>query len=501
MHAHAMDDVSAETIEMIKAATSGITSATGILGVDLSDVISHIPVNTPFRDELPRTGPDMGSDVAQWEVQLNINNQQPKPSVGFDKSGRLAKNQILKVTSPYFPMAMGYTVTRDAIARAKGYDNAKARAIYGAMHQWKIGEDKMAFGAQNFALQRPAAPTLAQSDTGGTIAASATVLVGVAARTGSGYFYCDGDELGAGHGNSRGNSASVVTSTVAAVTHSVAASIPSVIGAACYDWFYSPDAGTTWYYYTTTTVPSVTITAAIGANQTPPSTTLPGLSTTVPTINTAADNGSAGVNEFNGLLATCIGDYTTGGGPIVQHGAGMPSGAILTDAAGAQFTVSGGGIAQLDTLNVALYNSIQLGPSAYMVNAQESNSLGKLIMNSPGAVTFLSMDDPTGRAEVVAGGRVGSYVNRLTGEKIPIKLYPNVTPGTLVARRDSLPFPESNVSNVFEMRCLDDLYDYVYGSDRASGGPREDGESRAVETFINRAPLAQAVLQSIAPTP
>lgn len=495
-----MDTISEETLEIFKAATNGITSSTNILGVDLSDLISLVPVNTPYRDELARTGPNMGSDVAMWEALLNINNQQPKPSVAFDGAGRLAKNQLMKVTAPYFPMAMGYTVTRDAIARSRGYADAKARAIFSAINQWKIGEDKMAFGAQNFALARPAAPTLAQSDTGGSIAASTTVHVGVAARTGSGYYYCDGDETGTGKGNSQGNTATVTTSTVAAATHSVAASIASVVGGACYDWFYSAD-GATWFYYTTTTVPSVVITSTITAAQVPPSATLPGLSTTVPTFNSAADNGSAGTAEFNGLLATCTGDYTTAGGPIVQHGSGTPSGAIIQDAAGAQFTVSGGGITQLDALNIAMYNSIQLGPSCYMVSSQESNSLGKLILNTPGAVTYLTMNDAAGRGEVVAGGRIGSYVNRLTGEQVPIKLYPNIPPGTLVGRRDTVPFPDSEVGNVFEMRCLDDMYDYVYGSDRASGGPREDGETRAVETFINKALVAQAVLQSIAATP
>jgi hypothetical protein len=493
------DDISKETLEIFKAVTSGITSATNILGVDLMDLISLVPVVTPLGDELARTGPNMGSDIAQWEALLNINNQQPKPSVAFDAAGPLAKNSLMKVTAPYWPLAMGYTVTRDSIARAKGYADAKARAIFSAIAQWKIGQDKLAFGAQNFALQRPAAPTLADVTTGGTIAASTAVYVGVAARTGSGYYYCNGDNLGLGHGNSRGNTATVTTSSTTS-THSVTASIASVVGAAAYDWFYSAD-NVTYLYYTTTTVPSVTITSTITAAQVPPAATLPGLSTTVPTFSSAADNGSAGSTEFNGMLATCTADYTTGGGPIVQHGAGTASGAILQDAAGAQFTVSGGGIAQLDAINVALFNSIQLGPSCYMVSSQESNSLGKLIMNTPGAVTYLTMNDAAGRGEIVAGGRIGSYVNRLTGEQVPIKMYPNIPPGTLVARRDTVPFPNSDVGRVFEMRCLDDLYDYVYGSDRTSGGPREDGEARSVSTFINKAPVAQAVLQSIAATP
>ena len=497
-----LDEISEESFQIFKAATNGFTSSTGLLGVDLAPLISLVPVVSPFGDELARTAPNQGSDVAMWEALLNINNQQPNPSVALDAAGNLAKNQLMKVSAPYMPLAMGYTVTRDAMARARGYSDAKARAVFSAIAQWKIGQDKKAFGAQNFALARPAAPTLTDSATGGSIAASTVVYVAVAVRTGSGYFYCDGDGTASGHGNSQANSATVTTSTVAAATHSVSASTTSVPGGVAYDWFQSPS-GTagTWLYYTTTTIPSVTMTSIIVANQTPPTTTLPGLSTTTPTCLTTADNGSAGVNEFNGLLATCTADYTTAGGPIVQRGSGTASGSIVQDAAGSQFTVSGGGIVQLDALNTAMYNQTYLSPSVYMVNAQEANSLGKLILNTPSAVTYLTMDDAAGRAEIVAGGRIGSYVNRLTGERVPIKLYPNTVPGTLVARRDTVPFPNADVGNVFEMRCEDDMYDYVYGSDRAHGGPRDDGEVRSLSTFINKAPVAQAVLQSIAPTP
>ena len=494
-----LDEITAETINLFKASTNGITSSTGIKGVDLSDLISLIPVVTPLRDELARTGPDQGSDVAQWEVLLNVNNTQPNPSVAFDAAGKIAKVSELLVQAAYQPMAMGYTVTRDAIAKARGYANAQAIAIYNAINQWKIGEDKKAFGAQSFALARPAAPTLSDSTTGGTIANSTALTVGVAARTGSGYYYCDGDGTGTGKGNSQANSALITTSTVGSGTHSVSASIPSVVGAVCYDWFQSTNGGTTWFYYTTTSLPSVTMTSVPGANQTPPSTTLPDLSTTVPTINTAADNGSAGTNEFNGLLATITGDYVNNS-VIVQHGTGVSSNATLIDAAGSQFTVSGGGIQQLDNFNKQYYNATKLGPSRYMVSAQEANSLSAIVLNNPGAVTYLTMDDAAGRGQIVAGGRVGSYVNRITGEQIPIKVYPHIPPGTMTPVRDSVPWPNANITRVMEMRCLDDLYNYVYGSDRASGGPREDGEARAVETFINRAPVVCGVIQSIQAT-
>lgn len=492
-----LDEITAETINLFKAATSGITSSTGIKGVDLSNLISLIPVVTPLRDSLARTGPEMGSDLAQWEVLLNVNNTQPKPSVAFDAAGPIAQVSKITVQAAYEPVAMGYTVFRDAMARARGYANVQAIAIYNAINQWKIGEDKLAFGAQNFALARPAAPTLSDATTGGSIANSTALTVGVAARTGSGYYYCNGDGTGTGKGNSQANSALITTSTVGSGTHAVTASVPSVIGAVCYDWFQSTNGGTTWFYYTTTTIPSVTMTSVPGANQTPPTTTLPDLSTTVPTINTAADNGSAGTNEFNGLLATITGDYVDGN-VIVQHGSGLNSGATLIDAAGSQFTVSGGGIQQLDNFNKQYYNATKLGPSEYKVSSQEANSLSAIVLNNPGAVTYLTMDDAQGRGQIVAGGRVGSYVNRITGEQIPIKVYPHIPPGTMTPVRDSVPYPNADISRVMEMRCLDDLYNYVYGSDRSHGGPREDGEARAVETFINRAPVVCGAIQSIA---
>jgi len=500
-----VDEISAETLQIFKSATSGIISSTGIAGVDLSDLIQLIPVPTDYRDELARTRPEMGATTAQWEVLLNVNNQQPKGSVAYDAAGPLALISEMNVSAPYQPIAMGYTVTRDAIAKARGYANAQAIAIYNSINQWKISEDKLAIGAQAFPLQRPTAPTVTDASTGGSVPPSTTVHVGVAARTGSGYFYCNGDGLGLGHGNSQGNVGQVTTSTVAGNTHSVSASTVSVVGGACYDWFQSAD-GVTWHYYTTTTVPSVTMTSVITVDQTPPTDpTLPGglpdLSTTTPTFNAAADNGSAGTGaspEFNGLWATITGDYNNGA--ITTHGGGTKSGATIIDAAGSQFTVSGGGIVQLDQLNSNYYNQTKLSPSAYMVSAQEANSLSALVLNSPSAVTYLTMNDPEGRSQIVAGGRVGSYVNRVTGQQVPIKLYPNQPPGTLIAKRDSVPYPNANISRVTEMRCLDDLYQFQYGADRAHGGPREDGESRAVETFINRAPVVFGMIQSIAKT-
>ena len=480
-----LNGLTAETMDLFKAATTGLSVSTGVFGVDLIDLVSLVPVETPLRDMLPRTTAGMGAQTAQWRALTNINNQQPSPFAGLDNAGGVVKTNVQNVSAPYQVLAAGYTVTEDAVALSRGFADAKAVEIFYALNQWKIMEDKALFGGCVFALPRPAAPTMSTGTTGGTIPATTTITVGVAVRSGSGYFFLAG--------NSQGSSAGIATG--AGATGTVSAATTSVRGAVCYDWFQSTNGGTTWFYYTTTTVPSVTMNAVITTNQAAPSS-LPDLTAAIPTFNPLADNGSAGVNEFNGVLATLAGDY--GANAVVSPGTGAPSGAIFQDNAGAPLSVSGGGITQIDQLLLSIYNSTRLSPTALMVSSQEANSISSIVLNNPGAVTYLSMDDAKGRSDIVAGGSVGRYLNRSKpGAGLVIEVHPSVPPGTIIARTDAVNFPGSNIGNVFEVRCQRDVYDYTYGSDRTHGGPRVDGEARSIETLVNHAPAVSGVIQSV----
>jgi hypothetical protein len=482
----ALGEITEETLaEIAKALTNGVTSSTGIFGVDLSDLVSLVPVNSPFRDSLPRKLAEQGAKNASWRALLNVNTSQPRPTAAFDAAAPIVKLTEQDVFAPYAPYGAGYTVTEDSIALARGYADAKAIAIANALNQWKISEDKLAIGACNFALARPAAPTLAQTDAGGSIAASTTVYVAVAARTGSGFFW---------GGNSRANSANVATSSVAAATHTVTASVAAVRGAFAYDWFQSAD-GATWHYYTTTTVNKVTMTSVITVDQAVPS--MPDLSTAVPTVNTAADNGSGQATEFNGLMAGLAGDYGTAS--IVTPGTGTASGATFQSLDGAALTLSGGSIAELDAFCLSLYNSARVSPDVFMLSSQEAVNISQKVLGSTSATTFLTVDDETGRANATAGGYVGSYVNRaVAGKIVKLESHPHLPPGTIMAVTKRVPYPNSNITNTLEMRLQRDAYEYVYGSDRASGGPREDGEVRAIATLVNRAPTTMGAIQCIA---
>jgi hypothetical protein len=480
------DDITAETIEQIKKAqTAGVTSGTGILGVDLSDLISLIPVNTPFRDQLARTKPKMGAKFAEWRALVNVNNTQPNPFTAFDYAAPLANVNEMDVTALYAKIGMGYTVTQDAIDLAGGYADAKAVSVFNALNQFKIGEDKGGIGGCLFALNTPGTPTVTQSDTGGSIAASTAVNVKVAARTGANYFW-GGSTVASAQGT-------VTTSTVAASTHSATASVAAVRGAVAYDWFVGG------FYYTTTTVNAVTITSIPVANQAVPN--LPDIYATAPAAVPVADS-SAGANQFNGLLATLAGDYATGGATgLVTPGTGVSSGAYFHSLDGAAFTVSGASVKELDDLNQSIYDTVRLSPDAYMMSSQQGTELSNVILSSSNSETFFQ-PNLGGRSEAVLGAFVGWYVNKAAGgTPIRVEVHPHMPPGTLIARTDRVPFPNSNITNTLEMRCLRDLADYEYAANRqantAGGGPRFDGETYANETLINKAPVAMGVLQNI----
>lgn len=481
-----MDEKSLETLSLIKAQTAGINSGTGIVGVDLGDLVSLIPVNTPFLDSVPRKSATDGAKFAQWRVLTNINNLQADPGTQFDWAAPLALLNELDVSAPYGKIGYGYTVTRDAINFAKGYADAHAIAVMNAMNQYKIGADKKLLGGQVFALPTPGAPTVVPAATGGTIGATTAVPVKVAAKTGSNFNY----------GGSTAASAAGSATTGAGTTNSATVTWPSIPGAVAYDVFVNN------FYYTTVTVNKVTVTAIPTANQAVPN--IPGIYGVAPSSVPATDS-SAKATDFNGLLATLAGDYAGGGATgLVTRGNGASSGASFQSLGGNAFTGSGQSINELDNLNSTLFNQIQASPTRYLVSSQEANSISKLLLsNAGGGTTFLTPND-NGRNNITAGGYIGSYVNKAAGGvQVPLIVQPNLTPGTLIAVTDTgAPFAGANISNVFEMRQLDDVQDYQYATNRnagvAGGGPRNDGEVFSTSALINRAPVGCAVIQDIA---
>jgi len=493
-------EVTEETLDAIaKAQTTGIQESTGIWSYDLSGLVSLIPVVTPLRDIVSRKQSPDGNPYAVWRALMNLTNSQPDPSMGFDYAAPEVLFSEQDFQARLKPTGFAGVATQDAFDLARGYGDPYAIATFQTLNQCLIGDDRKLMGAQSVALAAASAPTLTQHTTGGTIAATTTVYVGVAGRTGSGYYYGSGNSQGA---STSGTSGSGSANSVSAVT-------TSLKGAVAYDWFQSSN-GTTWYYYTTTTTNTVTMTSVISSsNALPSSAACPDLTTAwkgvtpgTPTYNAAADNGSANANDYDGLLASLSCDYSTSG-QWVQPGTGTANPAVNATLDGAALTLTGGTVTEIESkLFGPLWTAVKCSPTALMVNAAQAQEIANLILGANSATTFLNTD-ASGRISVVAGGRVGEIVNAPAGGvTVPIEVHVSLPPGTIVARTDRVPFPQANISSVLEYRNLRDTAQFDYGISRVAnvsgGGPRKEFEIRSVGALVNRCPVAMGVLQNVA---
>lgn len=491
--------VTEDTFQMLKAATSGIDTTTGIAGIDLlDDIMSWVPVDVPFFNTVPR-GKGKGATAAMYQVLLNVNSSQPDGGVQDNYAAPLINIQNQWVYSPYRAIGAGGLVTWDAIAQ--GADQADVLAVdtLQTINQLLIMLDRHQLNAQSFALPAIGTASLTASTTGGSIA-TGTVYVKVAARSGMNWY-------SGGSGAASGETNVAVTGPNASVTASVAA----VKGAAGYDWYVGSGAGAE-HYYTTTYTNTVTITSVPGSAQNIP--------TGFAGLYNAGNAGPASVPATdtsyqtywqNGLTASILGDFSaspdqalTSGATanLVTPGSGVTQGAYWKSLDGGTLTVSGAALQQIDDMNRAIYDKYQVTPTRMLTGSQVLTDIANAVLDNPQAVTWLVPDDKVGRGEAVAGGHVATYLNKtVNGRPIPLHLMPNLPPGQIVSVIDSLPFPGSNVTAALQVRTQYDFFRFDYGANRqtgtANGGPRYDFEVRSRQAFVNKASAVMGVLSNI----
>lgn len=492
-----IDEVTTETLDALQksSTTEGVLVSTGIQGIDLSGIVALVPVNVPARNNtsaFPRVIAGEGSQTAVWRSLLNINAEQSDAAVGMDYAGSLVKIKEQDVFAPYKPLAKAGRVTLDAVAVARNFADALAIAELQTLNQLFIAQDVHIVNGQAWSLNSgtPGAPTLATATTGGSIKKSTKVEVAYAARSGYNYYY---------GGSTKASTGEHVETGSGTETNTVTASVTPVKGAVAYDWFVGVE-GSKLYYYTTTTVASVTVTAVPTKAESLPSLQL--LSTKAPEAEASkvTTDTSYSANWYNGVIASTLGDY--GSTAVVTPGSGTSSGATYINAKGSKLTASGSSITLLDEVNDELWSNVQLSPTAYMVNSQQADEISKAILETNASVTFLPPTDADARTNLAGGGFIGRYINKAAGGvPVAIEVHPHVPPGTLIARTDRVPFPGSNIGSVFEVRCQYDTMRFDYAANLTSGvggGPRYDFEVRSMETLVNRAPVAQAVVTNIA---
>ena len=240
--------------------------------------------------------------------------------------------------------------------------------------------------------------------------------------------------LNGGASNRSANTTQAVT-----LGQTLQASVAAVQGAVAYAWFVGAVGSET--LQAITTINSAVFSAPLSTGQQLASAVTADCST----------NGGA----FDGLLTTAL---KSGSNAYVKtFASGAPG-------VGVNLTGSGqGSVVEIDDMLQAMWDGAQVSPTVLYVNSRQLRDISAKCLTSASGPLLHYFQQPDGSPQVSAGGIIEFYYNPFLldgGVKIPIKIHPNVPPGTILGWCEDLPaqYQNSDVPNVAEVKCRQDYY-------------------------------------------
>lgn len=445
-----------ETLDLLKGLQNSpveksFTQATGLVAYDLEPAAKlEYPVLTPLRNMIPRVKSNNGDTATRWRQIVAINTNKTVASVSEGNRGAVVSTSITSSLASYAGIGLEDNVTFEAEYASQSYDDAKARAVQGLLNAVFIEEEKMLLdGNASTSLATPGAPTLSASGTGGTFPATTNLLCYCVALTGDGYrrssvsggvigtiakTNADGSSDSIGGGSSNLSAASnAVTTTLG---QQVFATVAAVKGAMAYAWYFGTAAGNA-LLTAITTINSVQV-------------SVPSAGTQVASAITA-DN-SKNALGYDGYIPSLL----NGQGYYVAQ----PTGSLGT---GTGLTMNNaGGIVEIDLMLKSFWDNYKVWPVVIWVSSQELvNITNKVLANGGSSTIRFVVDAGQNLTSVTAGAVIGYYINKFTaggGQLIPIRLHPNLTPGTIFAWSDSLPYPANGITNLSQVKQRQPYY-------------------------------------------
>ena len=467
------------------AKAGGVTTLLGYNFYDLrAPVFLQYPVNTPFRNSLPREGRvnDGYGTMANWKGTTNPGIL-PFP-VPEGQRGPTATPNEVNYAGAYKEGGVERAVTFTAQFAGEGFADNLADEHLRGLHELWLGEEGTMLlgnagtgvGANGFVFNSPQAPTLTQ--TAGTTAFTTANYISVACVLITGMGYPANSQYGYGVVQSAANGLTPNYQITGAdggkynmpggISAMGALSAPQVIatngntvtaslyasgtvgnttvgykpGAFAYAWYVDVESGNTnslanAKLYAITQFPSVTITAAPPSGNQPANA--PGLS---------SDN-SAQTLEFTGLLS---------------YVASTP-GATWTDLQGGSLHSGGHGVVtEIETILENTFNGFQTGFTDIWGSPDAILNLSKAVVASGSANTgFQIWMDPKSNGAIggnIVSGYISRYaVNSPTGANIiPLRMHPMIPPGTLYFHLGVNPYPHSRIGNPLAMLVQRDYY-------------------------------------------
>ena len=467
-----------------------ISTATGLVAYDLQAPAKNLfPAATPIRNRLPRVGGGVGA-ATNWKTITGLSGS------GFDSIGWVPEGQragqmnyvAADRAALYRTIGEEDSATFEAINAGKSFEDVQATMSIRLLQKTMLKEEMALLGGNNsLALGAPAAPDLAAAGTGASLPA-ATYSVIVVALSIEGFKHsslaggaattktvtgADGKTftLNGGSSNRSANATQAVTSG-----QTLAATVAPVVGAVGYAWFVGL-AGAEKLEAITTINSAVFAAPLAGTGQ--------------PASAVSADC-STNATAFDGLLTTAL---KAGSGAYVKSLSAGVAGV------GTTLTASGrGSVNEIDDMLQAMWDASQVSPTVLYVNSQQLRNITDKCLSTGASSLLQYYQAPAdGGYQMTASGMIDFYYNPFLldgGVKIPIKIHPNLPPGTILGWCEDLPlqYQNSETPNVAEVKVRQDYYQIDWP---ITTRQRQKGVY-AEETLAVYAPFAVGVITNIA---
>lgn len=415
---------------------AGINIAEGLIGINLEAPSKKLfPVYSPLRNKIARVMSPVGATAVQWKAITKINSANLWPGVAENSRNSFNTTLTEEKSASFATLGHDDYVGMEALARSKGFEDARATAALNLLYSVMISEEKVILGGNVTNTGAPAdLAGVGAITTGGVLVGATEYDIKASVLVLRGY---DKAEKAAVVAEADGES--VGTAKVDVLTgggdNSIAASVTAKKKAVAYNWFIAADAGTL-KYAATTTVNRYVFLAVPGAGAAP---------------NTVDKTGSA--LEYDGIIAQIEGAAT---GTLYKS---LDNTTLTSDTAG--------GITEIDNILKEMWDTYRVGPTEIYVNSQQALDITKKIGGSTALAYRIVLQD--GQRNVVGGMYVGSYLNKFASSfaegvpnEVPIRIHPNLPPSTIIFYMSSLPYPVNQVPNVWEIETLQEYTQYEF---------------------------------------
>jgi hypothetical protein len=461
-----------------KPLEKGVSISTGLTWYDLQAPSKNLyPQITPIRNSLPRVKRKDPGPAAHW-ISVDSIVGSGWDSMGWvpegQRSGTMGYNTSNHAFT-YVTIGEEDYLTFEAEAAAEGFEDENAMVTFRLLQKMMQKEEKGllggnaggALGSGGIALGTCNTPTVSSvADTNSTLP-TATYKVQCVELTFEGYknstlaagvatqktiVGADGKSFVLNGGAGQASAESAGQGVTSGTNHLVATVTPKS-GAVAWAWFISSAGGSgnetlQQITYVPWMIQSV---ALVAGRQTAASIT--------------SDYSANSNYAFNGLITTAF-SYGTYGGAGTAYVTYLSNPLDGSAGKGVGFTASGrGSVVEIDNALKAMWDNNRLGPTVMYVNSQEQQNItSKCLTNASGPLLRYEVPTTPGQAYgIVAGGVIDYYYNPFTpdgGYKLPVKLHPDVPPGTVLFWCERLPtwYQSNNVPNVAEVLLRRDYY-------------------------------------------